>query len=59
MLVATQAARQVPGEAFLAKRLFSRPGQVLVRAVTYLLERTAAARGVIPPEAVCLGPILH
>ncbi|MEW2350593.1 hypothetical protein AB0904_23340 [Streptomyces sp. NPDC006684] len=59
VLVATQAAREVPGEAFLAKRLFSGPGQVLVSAVAHMLERMAAAEGAISPEAVSLGPILH
>jgi hypothetical protein len=58
-LLATQATKQVPGDAFLAKRLFTRPGQVLGVAVANLLARAAAAQGVIPPEVRDLGELLN
>lgn len=58
-LLGTQATKQVPGEAYLAKRLFARPGHVLVVAVAALLARAGAAQGAIPSEATALGPILN
>ncbi|WP_328913240.1 MULTISPECIES: hypothetical protein [unclassified Streptomyces] len=58
-LTATQATKQVPGEAFLAKRVFTRPAQVLGAAVAHLLAQSAAAQGVIPPEVPALSPLLR
>jgi hypothetical protein len=58
-LVATQATKQVPGEAFLAKRLFARPGDVLGVAVAALLARAADALGAIPAETAALAPLLN
>lgn len=59
LLTETQATKQVPGEAFLAKRVFARPGQVLATAVGHLLSRTVSANGVVPPEVCALRPLLH
>lgn len=58
-LVATQATKQVPGEAYLAKRLFARPGEILGAAVAALLARAADAQGAIPPEVTTLAPLLN
>jgi hypothetical protein len=58
-LVATQATKQVPGEAFLAKRLFARPGDVLGVAVSALLSRAADAQGAVPPEVQVIAPLLN
>ncbi|MFJ2954631.1 hypothetical protein [Streptomyces sp. NPDC087270] len=58
-LTATQATKQVPGEAYLAKRAFARPAQVLNAAVANLLTRAAASQGAVPPEVASLHAIVH
>lgn len=57
-LVATQATKQVPGEAFLAKRVFAQPAQVLDIAVGHLLGRISA-KVLLPPEASVLSPLIY
>jgi hypothetical protein len=58
-LAATQATKQVPGEAYLAKRAFARPAHVLSAAVANLLTRAAASQGAVPPEVASLHAIVH
>ncbi|WP_159037060.1 nucleoside/nucleotide kinase family protein [Streptomyces specialis] len=58
VLAATQATPQVPGEAFLAKRAFSRPAAILHAAVGHLLKRITA-EVLIPPEALTLAPLVY
>ncbi|GAA0544042.1 hypothetical protein GCM10009546_02600 [Actinomadura livida] len=57
-LVATQETKQVPGEAYLAKRAFTRPAQVLDFAIGHVLGRISAAV-LIPAEASVLAPLLY
>lgn len=57
-LIATQGTKQVPGEAFLAKRAFARPTQVLDFAIGHVLGRISAAVP-IPAEAAPLAPLLY
>jgi hypothetical protein len=56
-LVATQGTKQVPGEAFLAKRAFTRPPQVLDFAVGHLLAQISATVS-LPPETHLLSPLI-
>ncbi|WP_129840323.1 hypothetical protein [Streptomyces sp. RFCAC02] len=56
-LAMTQGTKQVPGEAFLAKRAFSRPAQVLDFAVGHLLSRISASV-CIPDDVQALGPLI-
>ncbi|MFA1546144.1 hypothetical protein [Actinomadura chokoriensis] len=58
VLVATQGTKKVPGEAFLAKRAFTRPSQVLDFAVGHVLGRISAAAP-IPAETTVLAPLLY
>ncbi|TYK52600.1 hypothetical protein FXF68_02180 [Actinomadura decatromicini] len=58
VLVATQETKQVPGEAFLAKRAFTRPPQVLDIAIGHVLSRISAAVPV-PAETTALAPLLY
>ena len=57
-LVASQATKQVPGEAFLAKRAFARPSQVLDFAVGHLLDQVSATVP-LPAATSKLGPLLY
>ncbi|WP_326695736.1 hypothetical protein [Streptomyces sp. NBC_01766] len=57
-LVTTQAAKAVPGEAFLAKRAFGDPTAILFRTTAYLLDRVSA-KGGIPVEATGLAPLVY
>ncbi|MCP2337962.1 hypothetical protein [Actinomadura rupiterrae] len=57
-LVATQGTKQVPGEAFLAKRAFTQPTQVLDFAIGHVLSRISAAV-LIPAETTVLAPLLY
>ncbi|MET9535310.1 hypothetical protein ABZY02_32920 [Streptomyces sp. NPDC006649] len=57
-LVAAQAAKAVPGEAFLAKRAFGDPAAILFRTTAHLLDRVSA-KGGIPVEATGLAPLLY
>ncbi|MEO3753616.1 hypothetical protein [Streptomyces sp. B6B3] len=56
-LVATQGTKQVPGEAFLAKRAFARPSQVLDFAVGHLLTQISATVR-LPSEIHLLSPLI-
>ncbi|WP_406341910.1 hypothetical protein [Streptomyces sp. NBC_01578] len=58
VLLAAQASRQVPGEAFLAKRLFARPAQVMDFAVGHLMDRVSET-GLVPPETLKLAPLVN
>ncbi len=58
VLVATQGTKQVPGEAFLAKRAFARPAQVLDFAIGHVLSRISPAV-LIPAETTVLAPLLY
>ncbi|WP_242910939.1 hypothetical protein [Actinomadura terrae] len=58
VLVATQGTKQVPGDAFLAKRAFTRPAQVLDFAIGHVLNKISAA-ALIPAETIVLGPLLY
>ncbi|MET9922351.1 hypothetical protein ABZZ04_35570 [Streptomyces sp. NPDC006435] len=58
VLVAAQASKTVPGEAFLAKRAFSDPAAVLHRTAAHLLGRVSA-EGVLPAEAPGLAPLVY
>lgn len=58
VLVATQASKQVPGEAFLAKRAFTRPAQVVDFAVGHLLGQVSASV-LIPAETLALAPLFY
>ncbi|MBT2207243.1 hypothetical protein [Actinomadura sp. NEAU-AAG7] len=58
VLVATQGTKQVPGEAFLAKRAFTRPAQVLDFAIGHVLKQISAA-ALVPAETTVLGPLLY
>jgi hypothetical protein len=57
-LVATQATQKVPGEAFLAKRAFTRPAQVLNTAIDHLLAGVSAA-ALIPASTSALAPLVY
>ncbi|OEV27502.1 hypothetical protein AN219_22700 [Streptomyces nanshensis] len=57
-LAATQATKQVPGEAFLAKRAFTRPEQVVDFAVSHLLNQISATV-LVPAETRVLGPLVY
>ncbi|MGW4118780.1 hypothetical protein [Nocardia sp. NPDC004711] len=57
-LCTTQASQSVPGEAFLAKRVFDSPAVVLSRAVSWLLE-ALADRGTVPDEAITLAALVN
>ncbi|GAB3277083.1 hypothetical protein GCM10027589_02830 [Actinocorallia lasiicapitis] len=57
-LVATQATKQVPGEAFLAKRTFQRPAEVMNVAVASLLSRLSAT-ALILDETKVLAPLVY
>jgi hypothetical protein len=57
-LVATQATKDVPGEAFLARRAFTRPSQVLHTAIDQTLARVSAAT-LIPAGAAALAPLVY
>lgn len=57
-LVATQETKQVPGEAFLAKRAFARPAQVLDFAIGHVLGQISPA-ALIPAETTVLAPLLY
>ncbi len=56
-LVAAQATKQVPGEAFLAKRAFARPAQVLDFTVGHLLAQVAAVP-LVPEQTRALVPLI-
>ncbi|TDC87640.1 hypothetical protein [Actinomadura sp. 7K507] len=57
-LAATQETKQVPGEAFLAKRAFTRPAQVMDFAIGHVLGQISAAV-LIPAETTVLAPLLY
>ncbi|WP_381805448.1 hypothetical protein [Streptomyces niveus] len=57
-LVAAQAAKAVPGEAFLAKRAFGDPAGILHRTAAYLLDRVSAT-GVLQAETAGLAPLVY
>ncbi|GGO95994.1 hypothetical protein [Wenjunlia tyrosinilytica] len=58
LLVATQGTEQVPGEAFLARRAFTRPSQVVEFAVGYLLGEVSRTKRV--PSRTCrLAPLVY
>lgn len=57
-LAATQGTKQVPGEAFLAKRAFTRPAQVVDFAIGHILG-LISPRVLIPAEAKVLAPLLY
>lgn len=57
-LVTAQATRQVPGEAFLAKRMFTSPVQVVDFTVGHLLAQISATV-LIPAGTSVLGPLLY
>jgi hypothetical protein len=57
-LATAQATKKVPGEAFLAKRAFTRPAQVLHTAIDYLLAQVSAAV-LIPAGAAALAPLVY
>ncbi|MGC5346966.1 hypothetical protein PZB75_29905 [Streptomyces sp. AM 4-1-1] len=58
LLVASQAAKQVPGESFLAKRVFARPAQVLDFVVGHLLTQISATAPV-PAQTPVLAPLVY
>jgi hypothetical protein len=57
-LVSSQAAKDIPGEAYLARRLFARPESVFHRVTFHLVERVSALRR-IPQDARHLKPIVY
>ncbi|WP_330182252.1 hypothetical protein OHB26_00365 [Nocardia sp. NBC_01503] len=57
-LVVAQTAKSVPGEAFLAKRVFDHPVDVLYRTVNYLRERLSD-KGSVPGESMVLAPLVN
>ncbi|MCX4970987.1 hypothetical protein OHA98_40960 [Streptomyces sp. NBC_00654] len=57
-LVAAQAAKGVPGEAFLAKRAFGDTTEILRRTTAHLLNQVSARR-VIPAEVTGMTPIVY
>ncbi|MFC4035129.1 hypothetical protein ACFO3J_27190 [Streptomyces polygonati] len=57
-LVATQGTKQVPGEAFLAKRAFTRPAQVLDFTVGRLLAEVSATV-LVPAQTPALAPLVY
>ncbi|MGW0669932.1 hypothetical protein [Streptomyces sp. NPDC002746] len=57
-LVAAQATKAVPGEAFLAKRAFGDSTAILFRTTANLLDRFSA-KGAIPVEAMGLAPLVY
>lgn len=56
--VATQATKNVPGEAFLARRAFTRPAQVLHTAIDHLLAQVSAS-ALIPAGSAALAPLVY
>lgn len=57
-LVAAQQSKQVPGEAFLAKRAFTRPAQVVDFAIGHVLGQISP-KVLIPAETTALAPLLY
>jgi hypothetical protein len=57
-LLETQAAKNVPGEAFLAKRIITDPPKVLSRITAYLLQKLADSGQVPAAEVTALAPLI-
>ena len=57
-LVATQETKNVAGEAFLARRAFTRPAQVLHTAIDQTLAQVSATT-LIPAGAAALAPLVY
>ncbi|MBF6341053.1 hypothetical protein IU450_34945 [Nocardia abscessus] len=56
-VVAAQATKTVPGEAFLAKRAFTDPEAVFHRTTAYLLEQVSV-QGAIPVQVRRIAPLM-
>jgi hypothetical protein len=57
-LTATQATPKVPGEAYLARRGFTHPAQILNTAIDHLLAQVSAA-ALIPAGIAALSPLVY